>query len=152
MTDLFLIETGDGGDLQLQGNNLVTAEAFENMIYLALFGGNEWWGNELLLSGNPSAKFNSKTESVLQEVALNSTGRIKIETAVRDDLDFLLKNIAGSSLNVQVTLPAIDRVEIRIEISGGIFLIIWDSNEFTIPKDRVKFTGQFTEQFTFQFT
>jgi hypothetical protein len=72
--DLAIIETGNGGDLQLVGNDLAMVNGIENMPYLGMFGGNieestvnkveklqsfDWWGNNLLMPGNQSIQFNS---------------------------------------------------------------------------------------------
>jgi hypothetical protein len=59
MFDLAIIETGDGGDYQLKGNDLAVVNGSENMPYIAMFGGNieatlnnivqdqslDYWGN-----------------------------------------------------------------------------------------------------------
>ena len=66
MTDLVIYETGDGGDVQLQGNDLATTSGITNQPYLGWFGGNtdasttgnelegeqklDWWGNSVLFT------------------------------------------------------------------------------------------------------
>ena len=40
MSDLQIIENGDGGDAVLNGNDLSIIDGFQNMPYLGMFGGN----------------------------------------------------------------------------------------------------------------
>ena len=64
MFDLAVIENGNGGDIQVFGNDLAIVNGIENMPYLGMFGGNleqstvdnevtefslDWWGNDLLM-------------------------------------------------------------------------------------------------------
>ena len=142
--DVRVFETGSGGDLQYNGQDLEGAVSFENFPYMAMFGGNpasitsektegeesfDFWGNELLWSGNPDIQFNSRTEKVLSEVSLNSSGRKSIEEAVKADLSFMG---AFSDITVSVELPSLDTVKINIliqEPDNGVeqrFTYIWD--------------------------
>jgi len=145
MTDLRLIETGNGGDLVLNKSDLGIVEGFTSMHYLALFGGNieqntpttrltssqyfDFWGNELFHPNNSSLQFNSNTERTLQEVVLNSQGRVRIEQAVYSDLAFMTD---FCNIFVAVNLPSIDRVEIRVRLTEKTnqqvrtYIYIWD--------------------------
>ncbi len=121
---------GNGGDLQMLGNDLAIVYGQENQVYLALFGGNveqstpaintvasqrfDWWGNSLLMPNDSSRQFNSSTERVLNTTALNSAGRIKIENAVKDDLKYLTQ--LGAKVTVAVSLP--DKINtVKIEVT-----------------------------------
>lgn len=119
---------GNGGDLAMKGNDLAVVYGNENQIYLALFGGNveqdtpalitnaqtfDWWGNTLLFGNNRARQFNSKTERTLNEVSLNSSGRIKIESAVKDDLSYLRE--LGADVTVNVEIIATNTVKIFIK-------------------------------------
>jgi hypothetical protein len=166
--DLLVIETGSGGDLQIDGSDLKGAFSFENFPYLAMFGGNpesiteettegqenfDFWGNSVLWSGNPEIQFNSRTEKVLREVALNSSGRKTIEEAVKADLEFMQ---AFSEVSVVVTLPGLDRVNIGIlikEPNNGVerrFMYIWDGaqliGEKADPVNKPKTLGSGLEE------
>lgn len=154
MTDLALHETGNGGDIQLQGNDLVTTGSIFNQIYMGLFGGNpaasttgaeldteqrlDWFGNGLLFQDEPEIQQNSTLERTLNEVALNSSGRLQIEEAVKADLAFL-RDVAEISVETSVT--DIDRIQITIlvqepdNIQEQSFIFIWDATkeEIIIP-------------------
>lgn len=142
MFDFKINETGSGGSIEIKGNDVVGLNGFGNMIYLALFGGNyistpsrrqsnvqalDYWGNNFLL--DPKVQFNSTTERVLSEVALNSDGRLQIEKAANFDLAFM-KEFANVSINVEI--PELDRVKITVILTqpenpeNKDFVFIWD--------------------------
>lgn len=146
--DLVLHETGNGGDLQLKGNDLDISSSIFNQIYMALFGGDpsasttgeeltteqrqDWWANSLVYQDLPELQQNSRLERVLNEVALNSSGRLQIEEAAKNDLAFL-KEVAEISVETRIT--DIDRIEIIIfakepdNIQKQEFIFIWDATK-----------------------
>lgn len=151
--DLEVIETGNGGDLVLKGNDLAFIFGFQNMPYLALFGGNveastpveripseqafDWWGNSLL-PNKPEVQFNSLTERTLNNVAVNSAGRLEIENAVKKDLEFM---DAFAKVSVDVSIVSTDRVRILVSIlepenlDPKEFQFIWDFTKQELTND-----------------
>jgi hypothetical protein len=141
--DLELKETGNGGDFIKKSKDLSVIEGFENMIYLALFGGNvkastkinrqpteqifSFWGNEL--ESDLGLQFNSETERILNTVALDSSGRRRIEQSVNKDLEFMLD---FAILTVDVLIIDTDKVQININVNRPQnlqqqqFVYIWD--------------------------
>jgi phage gp46-like protein len=113
--DINLYESGTGGEISISSNDLNLGESLFQQVYLALFGGNleavtrgdeligeerlDWWGNSLFLNDNPNKQFNSITEKTLQNVVLNSSGRLKIIQAVKEDLSYL-SDLLDFSINV----------------------------------------------------
>lgn len=146
--DLELVETGNGGDLVKNGKGLSVISGLQNMIYLALFGGNvegttpkkrlaseqdlSWFGNSLLMPNSPETQFNSLTERKLNEVPLTSAGRIEIERTVKKDLEFMK---AFAEVSVAVSIPATDKVniDVRVKQPGNLqqqtFTFIWDRSK-----------------------
>ena len=127
--DLAVIETGNGGDLQLVGNDLALVYAGENNPYLGMFGGNieavtktkvqeelsyDWWGNTLLMPNNQSIQFNSLTERILNSTPLTSSGRIQIENTIKKDLAFMGD---FADIFVSVSIVATDRIQVTIRIT-----------------------------------
>lgn len=148
--DLALIETGNGGDIVFRNKDLAMVFGFENMPYMALFGGNpnypttplkdseqafDWWGNRLLFPNDESKQFNSLTEQKLKTVALNSSGRIQIEESVKQDLKFMSD---FANLKVSVSIISDDKVLIELQIvrpdnlQKTTFIYIWDKTLSTI--------------------
>jgi hypothetical protein len=128
--DLAVIETGNGGDIQLEGNDLALVFGIENMPYLGMFGGNplqstnntvteeqslDWWGNSLFMPSSQSNQFNSTVERIINTTPLTSAGRIVIENAIKDDLDFLTQ-IAFQPVDVTVTIVDTDRINVKLVI------------------------------------
>jgi len=148
MTDLMIFESGVGGDVRLLGNDIEMTDSIFNMVYLALFGGNpdasttgseieseqrsDFWGNGLLLPNDTELQFNSTTENTLNNVSLDSSGRIEIEEAVKKDLEFMS---ALARVGVDVSIVSDDRVQIDIlltepgNLTEKTFQFIWDATK-----------------------
>lgn len=144
--DLEVIETGNGGDLVKTAKDLKVIQGFQNMPYLAMFGGNpgfstpdnrpeneqafDWWGNDLFFRSSPSVQFNSLTEAALMSFALNSSGASKIEQAINDDLDFMRE---FANVDVSVSVISDDKLVIGIVLvepknqQNKAFVFIWDA-------------------------
>jgi hypothetical protein len=146
--DLELIEKGDGGELIQTPNDLSIIDGFENMVYLAMFGGNvkqstpktrlstdqdfSWWGNNLLDPGDESLQFNSETERALNTVPLTSSGRNQLQKAVDTDLAFM-KDFATVIVNVLILDS--DKVVLGVrliqpdKLQKQDFIYIWDATK-----------------------
>lgn len=151
--DLAVIETGNGGDLQMVGNDLAVVNGIENMPYLAMFGGNkessvspsstipqsdksfDWWGNNLLMPSSPSQQFNSLCERAINTTPLNSSGRVTIENKIIADLEFLNK---VAKITVSVTIVATDQINIDIRVKQN------QRTQVVIIKFKKASTGDFS--------
>ena len=138
--DVKVVMTNDGGDIVKNKKDLAMVFGFENMPLLAMFGGcveentpterlpnqiyNDWWGNNLLLPKNGNRQFNSDTERTLNTTALNSSGIILIEEAIKRDLKFLSEY---AKIQVQVRLVNVDRIAIGIKIEQQKIVYLWDN-------------------------
>lgn len=149
--DFKLIENGNGGDFENKSRDLKIIEGFENMPYLAMFGGSieqdtpqdreenvqyfDWFGNSLFLNETPELQFNSLTERTLNNVALNSFGRSQIEQAVNKDLEFM-KEFADLTINVEIQSDDKVRIEILVDEPNNLqnkqFVFIWDATELEL--------------------
>lgn len=153
--DFKLIETGNGGDLVLLGNDIQMISGFQNMPYLAMFGGNveantngskipdeqafDWWGNNLLSPNNSAIQMNSNFERMMNEVALNSAGRVRLKNALQLDLSFMND---FAIVTYEVILADVDRIRIEIKIQepnnkqSTQLVYIWDAtnNELSIEQ------------------
>jgi hypothetical protein len=160
--DLELVEQGDGGELIKKTNDLSVIYGFENMPFIAMFGGNvkestpilrlateqafDWWGNNLLMPQDTSIQFNSETERALNNVPLTSAGRVLIQNAVENDLAFM-KDFA--TVVVSVVILATDKVAIGLRIiqpdnlQKQDFIYIWNATRQEL-EDRENFTVTFS--------
>lgn len=147
MIDVLIIDTVDGGDYKLQNNDLVTVKGWQNMVYLALFGGNieentkeyrpneqrfDWWANDLFFENDSSIQFNSDTERMLNNTVISSETRPFIEATVKSDLQFMNE---FATVGVSAIIEGVDRLKIEISViepsaSQSLnFAYIWDSTK-----------------------
>lgn len=147
IADLRLIETYNGGDIVLKGNDIEMISGFQNMPYIGMFGGNrnqsttgpkvteqafDFWGNNLFDPNGQDVWFNSLTEQMLNITSLTSQGRLEIEQTVKKDIDFLTK---FATVTVSVQLVSVDTVIITIEVqepnikSSETFTYIWSATQ-----------------------
>lgn len=148
--DIELIETGNGGDTTINGNDLAMVFSFENMPYLAMFGGNkeavttqrlpteqaqDYWANALLMPNDPSIQFNSLTEKALDTIPLTSSGRLLIEEAIKKDLAFM-QPFAEISVSTQIIATDTITINIGIRQPDNLqerqFIYIWEAGRLTI--------------------
>ncbi len=132
MFDISIVETGNGGDIEHNGNDFVLVDDIRNMPYLGMFGGNvipdpetaeeekqnfDFWGNELLMPADPLIQMVSITEKIMNTTALTSAGRLKIENAIKKDLEFLSP---VAKIEVTVTIVSTDHINIFLRIAANI--------------------------------
>ena len=120
--DLELINTFDGADLVLKGNDLGMVQGYENMPYLLMFGGTDFIGNFLLTN-----KFNSQTYALLKNKPITAALRSQVELAINNDLQPLKDT--GAAITVSVTIPAVGRLRIVVNINGKDFIMNWNPDQ-----------------------
>jgi hypothetical protein len=170
--DLKLIEEGNGGELVKTASDLAVINGFQNMPYLAMFGGNtkastptkrlateqafDWWGNSFD-PGDSGIQFNSETERALNNNALTSAGRILIQQAVEADLAFM-KDFA--TVVVAVTIEGVDKIAMGIRIvqpdniQKQDFIFIWSATKKELLSEdsfTITFSSASTGIFDFSF-
>jgi hypothetical protein len=153
--DVLIFESGDGGELAIENQDLVFVETLYQQIYLALFGGNveqvtktnylfneqrfDYWGNSLFFADAPSLQFNSNTEKTLQNIALNSSGRLELIRAVESDLQYLNELL---NYTVDVLFFEVNKIKIIVNFvskdnqENKVLQLIYDNakNELIIEK------------------
>lgn len=153
--DVLIFESGDGGELSIENQDLVFVETLYQQIYLALFGGNveqvtktdylfneqrfDYWGNSLFFADAPSLQFNSNTEKTLQNIALNSSGRLELIRAVESDLQYLNELL---NYTVDVLFFEVNKIKIIVNFvskdnqENKVLQLIYDNakNELIIEK------------------
>lgn len=145
IVDLNIVETNDGGDCVLLSNDVQLISGLQNMPYIGMFGGNieqstegpkiteqtfDFWGNFLFHPTEQPIWFNSKTEKMLRDTALNSAGRQQIEEQVKNDLKFMN---TFANVSVSVSLISVDKLKIYIsliepsKLDSTELVYIWDA-------------------------
>ena len=126
MIDLLKQERGDGGETVIRNNDIAMVRGYENQPYLAHFGGGNWIFNDLFLSNSPSAKFAAQTEQALLNNPLTSGGRIVIERAMNDDLEYMVENVPGTTVKITTNIDAVNRISGTVEIDGKTVAMNWN--------------------------
>jgi hypothetical protein len=114
--DLKIIETGGGGDLVLQGNDLARVLGEENGPYLAMFSSGDHWASYM----DPELAYGGKTEAALKSNPLTSAGRIAVLAAVNEDLAYL-NATPGTKWTANVSINGVNRWLIEVVINGELF-------------------------------
>jgi phage gp46-like protein len=123
--DVFLFQTNDDGDINVDGGVVEMAGGLPTSAYLSLFGGNEdddgrasneltWWGN--LDESEPSRQYRSETQNLLRSIPAVSRNLLRIQDAANRDLQWLLDENVASSINVVASIPGLNKVNLEVSI------------------------------------
>lgn len=126
--DVKLFQTNDDGDITIVNGVVEMSGGLETAAYLSLFGGNEdddgrtdnpanWWGN--LDEVDPVRQYRSETQHLLQAIPATSGNLRRIEDAAVRDLAWFLDRRVASSVAVEASIPAVNRVQINIDIEAN---------------------------------
>lgn len=156
--DLTVYESGSGGDVILNTNDLDMTNSFYNQIYLAWFGGNiedshsdsedkldgeenyDYWQNSLFFSEDKNGKLVSETELALLTLPLTSQGLYNLETIAKEDLSFLSD---FGNVEVNVEIDDYNRISLtaKIEESGETnsidFKFVWDYSKQVVITEKI---------------
>lgn len=122
MIDALIQEKGSGGEILVRNAEVVTVAGFENLPYLCMLGGADWWANTFL---DPAERYNCQTEIALRNNPLTSAGRIAIENAIVADLEQISNAIPGTTISVTAVIAAKNRLNVTIVINGNTFYLNW---------------------------
>jgi len=136
MTDVRLFHTADGGEIEFAGPDLWKVDikldtGLETAVYLSWFGGNErshdhgdpidahhshgpeWWGN----IGEPvERQMLSETAHVVRSLPATSNNLLKVEDAMRRDLQWGIDDGTFPELSVSAALVDVDRLRLSAAI------------------------------------
>jgi len=125
MTDVFLRQTNDGGDIFAEGGLLAMSDGLETAVYLSLFGGNEqdpaasdateqWWGN--IGEPEPARTYRSETQYLLRSLPAVPANLRRIEQAAERDLQWMLDTGVAQSIAVSARIPELNRVAVDVTV------------------------------------
>lgn len=118
----------DDGDIIIEDGVVEMNGGLETAAYLSLFGGNEddngrpdsaltWWGNRI--ESDASRRYVSELQHLMQSLPLITGNLHRIEDAARRDLNWFLAERIASSLDVAVSIPDVNRVDIDVQIQAN---------------------------------
>lgn len=125
--DYLLHHTPDNGDVTIEEGILEMTQSFETAAYLSLFGGNEeddgsldsplqWWGN--LDETDANKHMRSEAQHVLRSLPATSGNLLRLQDAVKRDMNWLLTTRAANEINVSIGVPRLNWVNIRIRVTA----------------------------------
>lgn len=125
--DVSLFQTDDEGDITVEGGIVTMSGGLETSAYLSLFGGNEdddgradnpanWWAN--IDEVDTAREYHSETQNLLQALAATTGNLRRIEDAANRDLAWFITSKVASSINVDASIPGINRIKLTIDIEA----------------------------------
>lgn len=137
--DVLIFQTNNDGEITIENGLVTMTPGLDNVAYLSLFGGNEedpggddrtleWWGNTI--ATNPDREYRSETQHLLRAIPATTGNLRRIQDAARRDLAWMVPAGIASTIDVVVTMPALNKVEIIVTINGDetlTFLETWQA-------------------------
>jgi phage gp46-like protein len=126
MTDVLLLPTPDGGEIEYVNGLATMTDGLMNAAYLSLFGGNqedpgqegdvsrEWCLNK----GEPLAerKMRSRTQHLLRSLPLTSANLGRVKDAAEADLKWMADTKLATSISAYPTIPALNTITIAVNV------------------------------------
>lgn len=125
--DVLLFQTNDDGEINVEDGIVEMSGGLETAAYLSLFGGNEqddgreqnalgWWGNLDELASE--RQYVSETQYLLRSLPLSTGNLLQLKGAVERDLEWMLEQNIASSITVDVSIPAVNKIQIDIKVEA----------------------------------
>lgn len=129
MSDILMVENGDGGDIEFSGGDIVSDDTFFTAVYLSLFTGEAFYN---VFSDYPTTKdFENALNSVVTDDDLKN-----LETLANEALAWFVSEGIAKSVSTSVTTTTNDNKAKEICISITItqpdgdtttYSFVWDS-------------------------
>lgn len=125
--DVRLYQILDDGDIVIENGIAEMNGGLGTAVYLSLFGGNEddngrpdnalqWWGNFIEI--NPRRRYTSELQNLMQSLPLITGNLQRIEDAATRDLKWFLTEKIASNVEVEASIPGVNRVDITVRIEA----------------------------------
>lgn len=132
MTDVLLLNTNDGGEMEIKNGVVTMSDGLENVVHLSLFGGNEddsgseaakpkqWWANFGEL--DPARHLRSAFQFLVRSIPCTSGNLRLVQEAAESDLAWMLESIA-TSVSVLCSIPALNtlKTEVNLVVNGTLY-------------------------------
>jgi phage gp46-like protein len=113
--DVQLTHTADGAEIAVVDGLVAMDSGLYNAVYLSLFGGDDWWGND----GEPPAQqYQAETGALLDELTAIPFHLRRIEQAAERDLAWMVDEGVAAEIAVAAELTSINRIHIVVTIDG----------------------------------
>jgi WD40 repeat protein len=129
MSDLFLTETPDGGDLQLlKTGQPRTSSGLTTAVYLSLFTALSWQD----ATRQPGGRYNSRIPEIRRSRLVNNQTRLAIISAAENALSWVVDE-AGGRVEVDATIESSNLINITVNVTGpqgeevGVYGVNWNA-------------------------
>lgn len=117
MTDVLIYQSIDDGEINLDNGVIQLSSGLDSSVYLSLFGGAEdWWGN--VDEGEQVRRYTAKTQGLIETLNPSSANLLRMEDAVSGDLQWMIDEKVASSIEVEVTIPELNKLKIVVNITA----------------------------------
>ena len=125
--DILLFQIPDDGEINANRGIIEMDGGLPTAVYISLFGGNQgddgrpnndktYWGNRDEV--DPHFKYISETQYLLNSIPATSNNLNRVQQASIRDLQWLIVVGAASSLDSNVSIPALNRIKIIIKVEA----------------------------------
>lgn len=128
MPDVMMFHGADGGEVTIEGGQILLRDGPETAVYLSLFGGDErdrgtpdtisktWWGNRG--ESDAERRYRSETAALLATAPITTSSARAIESAATRDLAWMTSGASAYAETVAavVTLPARNQIRLRVDV------------------------------------
>lgn len=116
MADVYLYQTPDDGEINIENGTVELQESPSSAAYISLFGGNvngsAWWGDAGMVSA---------TQELIDKYAPTSGNLRKLEDAVKSDLAWMTQPPYGWAVDASASMESVNRVNIVVTINGTVY-------------------------------
>jgi phage gp46-like protein len=125
VTDVFLFQTLDDGDVFLKDGDLVMDAGLRTAAYLSLFGGNvdddglsasnlQFWAN--FSEKDVELMYRSRLQNLMQDIPLIPANLLRLEDAAKSDLHWLIDGKEADTIEVEASIPTVNTIKLVIDI------------------------------------
>lgn len=125
--DVLLFQTTDDGEINVTGGLVEMTGGLDTSVYLSLFGGNQdddtgqgstrqWWGN--IDETEQSRVYRSETQYLLPILLPIPASLNRLQDAGLRDLNWLLEENIASTVEVEATIPEVDKVMLVVIVEA----------------------------------
>jgi phage gp46-like protein len=126
--DLLLIDSSDGGDIQIEDGLFVPDCAFGTAVYLSLFGGNaedagkvknskEWWGNTI--DSVSVEKITSRFQAIIAGLPMTTKHIQEAEIAAGLDLAWIKDEGVADEITIDGRAGQSNRFYLQVDIKAS---------------------------------
>ena len=124
--DLLLVETLDGGDVEIENGLFVSDKQFSTAVYLSLFGGNkldngktksvnQFWGN-LLRETTENEKLKSRFQFIITGLPMSVKNIKEAEKAAAIDLQWFIDEKIADVIDINGRATGKNMFSLRVKI------------------------------------